>query len=181
MPRSSVIGSALLLALVPAVSLALAQAPSPPQPGPEHAKLAAFVGTWKGHGDVKATSLGPGGTMTWTETCEWFDGGFHLVCKSSVEGSAGKRQGLSIRGWDAETASYTYFGIDSLGWSDFSEGSVKEDTWTWGSERTMEGKIVRSRYTVHQLTPTSTKFTFEMQQQGGGWTLVMEGASEKTK
>jgi len=181
MRRSRLVGSALLFTIVPSVALTLAQAPQAPKPGPEHAKLAAFAGTWKGQAEVKASPFGRGGKMTWTETCEWFEGGFHLVCKSSGESTAAKQQGLSILGWDAETTSYTYYSMDSTGWFNFAEGSVSGDTWIWGSERTMGGKIVRSRYTVHQLTPTSTKFTFEMQQDGGGWTLVMEGGSEKTK
>jgi len=181
MRRSTRKRLALGLGSVLVVGVAAAQAPQASKPGPEHAKLAAFAGAWKGQGDVKSSPLGPAGTLTWTETCERFDGGFYLVCKSSGEGPGGKKQGLSILGWNAETASYTFYGIDSTGWFDFAEGSVSDDTWTWGSERAMGGDIVRSRYTLRQPTPTSTKFTFEMQREGGGWSLVMEGGSEKAK
>jgi len=53
------------------VGVALAQAPSgPPKPGPEHQKLAYFAGKWSSEGDVKPGPFGPGGKVTFTETCE---------------------------------------------------------------------------------------------------------------
>jgi len=168
-----------LVALAVTVSSVPAQTPSPPKPGPEVAKLGVFIGKWKGEADVKASSMGPAGKMTWTETCEWLEGGFHVVCRSSGEGPTGKMQGLAILGWDAGTGSYTHYGVDSTGWSDLAEGSVADDTWTFGSERVVGDDIVRSRYVARRASPTSFTFTFEMQREGGSWTLVMSGKNDK--
>src|SRR5262245_9252036 len=88
---------AICLAL--AGTLGMAQAPSgPPKPGPEHQKLARFVGTWNGKAEMKPGPFGPGGPMTWTETCDWFEGGFSVVCKSDGKGPMGAIKGLGIIG-----------------------------------------------------------------------------------
>lgn len=61
MHKSAVPCLAALITLlsIPAV---LAQEPAPaPKPGPEHEKLAYFIGTWKSEADVKPTAFGPGG------------------------------------------------------------------------------------------------------------------------
>ena len=39
--------------------------------GPEVAKLAYYVGTWRGEGEAKAGPFGPGGKLSSTTTCEW--------------------------------------------------------------------------------------------------------------
>jgi|SRR6266850_4787221 len=82
------------------VGVALAQAPSgPPKPGPEHQKLAYFAGKWSSEGDVKPGPFGPGGKVTFTETCEWFDGNFALVCHSDGKMQDLPHKGLSVMGW----------------------------------------------------------------------------------
>lgn len=59
------------------------QAPSgPPKPEPELQKLAYFAGKWASEGEMKPSSFGPGGKFTFIQTCEWFAGGFALVCHS---------------------------------------------------------------------------------------------------
>ncbi len=187
MHRSTQYWLALGLSSILAAGIAAAQTPDkpatpgPPKPGPEHARLATFLGTWKGQADVKEGPMGPGGKLTWTETCDWFDGGFQLVCKSSGIFPSGKRSGMSIFGYDPESGAYTHFNIDSTGGFDIAVGSVSEEGWVFGSERPVGDDIVRARYMVQEVTPTSKKFTFEMQKEGGAWTLVMSGSSEKAK
>ena len=44
-----------------------------PKPGPEHKKLDMFAGSWTLDGDMKASSMGPGGKMTEIEKCAWMD------------------------------------------------------------------------------------------------------------
>jgi uncharacterized protein DUF1579 len=182
MRSSALIASLSIGVLSIAAALAQDAAPAPPKPGPEVAKLSTFLGTWKGKADVKASPFGPAGKMTWTETCDWFEGGFQVVCKSTAETPQGKRQSMSILRWDTEADAYEYFSIDSGGASHMAEGSVTSGgTWTFGSESMMEKQIVRSRYTLRNPSPTTKTFTFEIQREHGGWTVVSEGSSEKSK
>src|SRR2546423_15436050 len=72
--------AAVTLLVAPALS---AQAPAaPPKPGPEVQKLAYFAGRWSEVADMKASPMGPGGKATVSSSCEWFSGGFFLVCRS---------------------------------------------------------------------------------------------------
>src|SRR5438128_9471790 len=51
------------------VAAVMAQAPAgPPQPGPEHKKLAYFVGKWTSEAELKPSPFGPGGKYLATET-----------------------------------------------------------------------------------------------------------------
>ena len=61
-----------------------------PKPGPEVKKLGYFVGTWKSEGELKENPFGmPPGKYAGTDNCEWFHGGFQVVCHSSAKGPAG--------------------------------------------------------------------------------------------
>jgi len=66
----------VLIAVLLVVALRAQVPEGPPKPGLEHDKLAYFVGKWTSEGEAKATSFGPGGKYTATETCEWFAGKF---------------------------------------------------------------------------------------------------------
>ena len=44
----------------------------------------------------------------------------------------------------------------------------------------MNGKVLKSRYTIKQASPTSYTFKWEMQQgDGGTWAPLMEGKATK--
>ncbi|HEX9637557.1 MAG TPA: hypothetical protein VGB99_08495, partial [Acidobacteriota bacterium] len=67
-------------ALVSILSLGMAaaqaqQTQQPPQPGPEHQRLGYFAGQWRFEGEMKEGPMGPGGPVTMSDRCEWFDGG----------------------------------------------------------------------------------------------------------
>src|SRR5688500_18254741 len=88
------------LLIVCAVSIVLvqlglgAQAPQPQKPGPEHQRLAYFVGTWTGDGEMKPGPFGPGGKMSSKDTCEWFEGGFVVVCRGDGKSPMGPIKNL---------------------------------------------------------------------------------------
>src|SRR6185437_3442698 len=56
------------------VQLAAAQGQAASQPGPEHQRLGYFVEKWKAEGEIKPGPMGPGGKITSTDNCEWFEG-----------------------------------------------------------------------------------------------------------
>jgi len=144
-------------------------------------KLAYYVGTWKGEGEVKAGPFGPAGKFSGTDTCEWFAGGFHLVCRGEGTSPEGKRTGLSILAYDAEAKAYTYYGISSFGESDAAKGSLTGSTWTWLWDGKAAGKPAKYRITQVEVSPTSYTFGIENSVAGGPWTVLMEGKFTKIK
>jgi hypothetical protein len=159
----------------------LAQTAQPPKPGPEVQKLAYYVGTWRFEGEIKAGSFFPAGKYSVTGTCEWFAGGFHVVCRSEGTGPAGKRTELSILAYDAEAKTYTYYGISSLGENDSSQGSLTGNTWTYLWDGKAAGKPAKFRYTEVQVWPTAYTFKLENSVAGGPWTVIEEGKATKVK
>jgi hypothetical protein len=157
--------------------------PAPPQPGPAQAKLAVFAGRWTMESETKPGPMGPGGKMTGSDTCEWFTGGFHLVCRNESRGPMGEMKGLGILGYDSERQRYTYYGIDNSGFgsSDMAYGQVTGDTWNWESESMMGGKPVKSRYSIKLLTPDSYSFQLDMSIDGGPWTTAIVGTETRAK
>ncbi|MGB8986642.1 MAG: DUF1579 family protein, partial [Candidatus Sulfotelmatobacter sp.] len=90
------------------VAVAAAAQMQPPKPAPELKKLDVFVGSWTLDGTMKPGTMGPGGTMTENEKCEWMEGGFYLVCHSDYKSSMGNGVGLSVMGYSADDKAYTY-------------------------------------------------------------------------
>jgi hypothetical protein len=160
-----------------------AQAPQAPKPGPEHEKLGYFVGKWTSEGEMKPSPFGPGGKMTMTETCNWFEGKFVVLCHSQGKGPMGAVKGVAIMSYSTEEKVYTYYGADSTGMTMASvpRGTVQGDTWTYTDESTMGGQKVKSRFTMTVQSPTAYTFKWEMQGADGKWTSLMEGRAAKTK
>jgi len=160
----------------------MAQQPAgPPQPGPEHKKLAYFAGKWTSEGETKPGPFGPGGKFTFTETCEWFTGGFALVCHSEGKFGEATVKGLSVMGYDPSEKTYTYFETNTMGENFFSRGNVEGDTWTWHNEGKMNDKPVRARFTLKQVSADSSTYKFEMASGDAPFTLVMEGKQTRAK
>jgi hypothetical protein len=152
--------------------LAQAQAPAgPPKPGPEHKRLAAFVGKWTSEGEMKENPFGPAGKFTFSENCYWFSGRFHVVCNSDVQGS--------IMGYDPEEKVYTYYEINSMGEAELSKGTVDGKVWTWTNEARMGGKPTKSRFTLTQESADSQSYKFEMSVGNGPMQMIMEGKSTR--
>ena len=169
-----------LTCLALAGGLAAAQAPQgPPKPGPEHQKLARFVGTWNGKAEMKPSPFGPGGPMTWTESCDWFEGGFSVVCKSDGKGPTGPIKGLGIVTYNPEEKTYTHYGVDNMGWSSLSKGSVSGKVWTYTSKGTMGGKTNYERFTITEVADNKQSFTWAVSEDGKTWKVMMEGESSK--
>jgi hypothetical protein len=162
---------------------ALAQAPQALKPGPEHERLGYFVGKWTSEGEVKASPMGPGGKMTSTETCEWFEGRFAVVCRSEGTGPMGPGKSISILGYSPDEKVYTYYGVENSGMAMTSipRGTLRGDTWTYFDESLMGGKKVKSRVIIKELSPTAYTFTMEMQGPDGKWAPLMESKNTKVK
>jgi len=175
---------AMVVVLLLAATTAMAQAPGKaPTPGPENKRLGAFVGKWSGTADTKASPMGPAGKMSWTETCEWFNGNFAVVCRTDGTGPMGPSKGLGILSYSTEDKTYIYNGIESTnGEFQTAKGTVQGKVWTWLGDGKMAGKPFKVRYTSTEVSNDSQSFKFEMSQDAGKtWTLVQEGKSTRAK
>jgi hypothetical protein len=168
----------ILTAVLVFAAAAVAQM-QPPKPGPEVKKLDVFVGTWILDGNMKPGMMGPGGSMTENEKCEWMDGGFYLVCHSDYKSTMGNGVGLSVMGYSADDKAYTYREFNSFGEFEDSKGILDGDTWTWTSEEKMGTMTMKGRFTIKVTSASSYNFTFEMSQDGTKWGTVMDGKASK--
>jgi hypothetical protein len=150
-------------------------------PGPEVQKLDVFAGSWTLTGDLKPGSMGPGGTITENETCEWMEGKFYLVCHTDFKGSMGNGSGLSILGYSTKDKMYTYREFNSWGEFEDSRGSVDGSTWTWTSDENFNGTPMKGRFTMKFTSPTAYDFAFDVSQDGTKWTTIMDGKATKSK
>ena len=168
----------LSVAGVPAVA---AQGAAAPKPGPEHARLGYFVGKWTAEGEVKAGPMGPGGMFSSSDTCEWFEGRFSVVCRSEGKFPTGPTKSIGILGYSPEEKVYTYYGVDNTNMTMASvpKGTLQGDTWTYTDESTMGGQKVKSRVTIKELSPKQYTFTMEFQGPDGKWAPVMESKNTK--
>jgi len=164
----------------------LARAAEPagaPQPSPEQQKLGYFVGDWTSKGDVRTNPFMPAGPFTSTDHCEWFEGGFSVVCHTDGKGPMGAMKGIGIMGYSTEEKVYTYYGLDSspMAMTTVPRGKVTGKDWVYDDESTMGGKKIKNRYTMTELSPTEYTFRWQMAGEDGAWTTVMEGKSTKAK
>jgi hypothetical protein len=160
----------------------IAQAPpAAPKPGPEQKRLEYFVGKWTTEGELKPGPMGPGGKLTSNDTCEWFEGGFAVICRGDGTTPMGPGKSLGILGYSAEEKVYTYYGVDNSGMSMTSvpRGTLTGDTWTYTDESQMGGQKVKSRVTIKELSPTAYTFMMEIQGPDGKWAPVMESKSTR--
>jgi hypothetical protein len=158
---------------------ALAQE-STPKPAPEHKKLDVLAGSWVLEGDVKPNHMGPGGKMTESETCEWMEGAFFLVCHVDFKSAnSGTGSGLAVLGYSTAEKAYTYREFNSWGEFEDSRGTLDGDTWTWTSDEKMGDTMVKGRFTMKFMSPATYTFTYEMSQDGAKWTALIDGKATK--
>ena len=157
-------------------SLLRAQAPpAPPKPGPEHKKLEYFLGKWTVEGEIKANEFVRAGKTVSTETATLGPGGFYV--ESRYEGPLGTR--LAIIGYDSHAKVYTSYYASSVGLVGTGTGTVNGNTWTWMVEDKYAGKAVKGRTTITMLSPTQYTIKYEMADEKGGYTTMVEGKATK--
>lgn len=182
MKKQGVVILATLLAHSVCSAMVRGQQPAgPPQPGPEEKRLGYFVGKWKQEVDVKPSALGPGHKGTSNQTCDWFPGGFQVVCHGDFSGTVGERKDLSLFSYSREEKAYLYYHIISDGDQDSSKGTVQGDTWTWQSEAKVGGKVIKGRFIYKEASKDTATMTYEIQGDDGKWNLVMEMKAHRVK
>jgi hypothetical protein len=163
------------------LQVAAAQGPEPPKPGPEHQRLAYFVGKWKAEGEIKPGPMGPGGRMSTTDDCQWFEGKYSVICRSEGTTPMGPSKSIGILGYNPEEKVYTYYGVDNSGMNmaSVAKGNLKGDTWTYTDQGTMGGQKYKSRVIIKEISPKSYSFKMDMQGPDGKWMPMMESKNTK--
>lgn len=103
----------------------------PPRPGPEHARLEAFVGRWSTRGQVLPDASGAAAEIVGTDTYEWMPGRFFLLHRVDVRIGGESVEALEVIGWDAERGTYFMRSFDSQGNTGTMRASVRGGTWTF--------------------------------------------------
>jgi hypothetical protein len=172
--------SGMILAAGMVLAAAAMAQESTPKPAPEHKKLDVLVGSWVLEGDVKPSSMGPGGKVTENEKCEWMEGGFFLICHVDFKSAtSGNGSGLSVIGYSTSDKAYTYREFNSWGEFEDSRGTLDGDTWTWTSDEKMGDAVMKGRFTMKFTSPAAYTFTYEMSPDGAKWTAVVDGKATK--
>lgn len=152
-----------------------------PKPGPEQARIGYFAGTWQAEGELTASSMGPAGPTTATDVCEWFSGGFQLICHGEATSPRGSAKTGSIWSYDPAQQAYTYYGYTSMGESFYVLGHVEGKVWTWKAEFPVEGTNMHMRATITEEPPAAYSYKLEMSPDGTTWTEVEKGHATKKK
>jgi hypothetical protein len=151
---------------------------------PEVQRLAYYLGAWKGEGETKAGPFGPAGKLSSTTTCDWFTGGFHMVCRGEERGPTGKRTFLNILAYDEKAKAYTEYGISSLGESEYSTGGSiagNKRTFVKDLDSDVKGMVTKLRYIEVQVSPEFYTYRAEASKDGAPWTVIAEGKVTKTR
>ena len=152
-----------------------------PKPGPEHKRLEHMIGQWNYQGEATASPLGPGGKITGSETCEWSQGGFGVVCRSKGTGPKGPSTNLSVMSYDSTNKAYTYYALSSLGDNIYVRGQIKGNLWIFEDDIQADGKPMKIRATVTEESPTVNAFKLEVGPAGGPMMVIEQGKSTKQK
>lgn len=171
----------LLVTLAACVSITgVSTQEGPPKPGPEHKRIEYFKGTWNFVGDAKASPMGPAGAATFKETCEMWEGGFALVCRSDGKNPIGPAKSISLMSYDVEKKAYTYTAVETNSPAFTAYGQVSDATWSWKSESTMGGKTMAMLVTITEKGGTAYDFKMEMAMDGAPPVTIMEGKATKS-
>lgn len=101
-----------------------------PRPGPQHARLAPFVGRWQTAGRVLADASSPEMEIAGTDSYEWLPGGFFLLHRVDVRIGGERVQALEVMGWDAGRQVYVARSYDDRGNEEVMHGTLRDGTWT---------------------------------------------------
>jgi len=157
-------------------------AQTPRKPGAEETRIGYFAGQWNVEGEVMPFPGWPSGKFNSSETCEWFAGGFQLICHS--EGTIPWHGAVKVRvvlAYSPMGKTYTYHRISNLGSTYFWEGTVSGNVWTWTMESNVDGKLTKSRMTVTERSPISYTVKIEFSTDGGAFVLLEEMKASKVQ
>lgn len=136
-----------------------AQIQDRPKPGPEHLKLAAWVGEWTYEGVLMDTPLGPGGKFVGHESVRWILDGLFLEFRDKDKGVYGGKEstyeGVIILWYDPVAKTYKVHSFDNDGFVGMGVVTHQRGSdWTAsGTGTNSKGKTTKTRH--------ATTFSFD--------------------
>jgi hypothetical protein len=145
-------------------------------------KLGYYIGSWKGHGVSKGGPLAPAGKLSSVMTCDWFAGGFQVLCKGEETSASGTRQFLDILSYDESARSYREYSINNEGDSEYDQGgSLVGNAMTYTIDVAGGKKPVKVRTTEVRVSPGLRTYRAEIAIGGAPWATIAEGEIAKVK
>jgi len=166
---------ALLLALaVPCLAFGQAQTAPPPKPGPEVQRLGHFIGTWSLADELAS------GRQSGTMVCDWFEGGFALICNDTY--TTGRGSDMHIFGYDPLGKTYTWYSVMPTGaGTRVLTLTVDGDRWDADWEATYQGKPARYHREWLEESPTTLRYRSTRSVDGGAPIRISEWRFTRTK
>ena len=112
-----------------------------------------------------------------TETVTLGPGGFYAEVDRPAGGQLPKTVGFMT--YDSHAKVYTSFYANGAGMVGTGTGSVNGNTWTWMVEDKFAGRAIKGRTTITMSSPTQYTIKYEMADEKGGYTTIVEGTSTK--
>ena len=162
------------------LGLVMAGAPLKADASAEVKQLDWFAGKWTLEGEAKTASVfGPAGKASFAMDCRWFMGGASLFCAVDGMTPAGPYHDLMIHVYDAEAKTYRGFDSDNTGMSNPFTLAFGKEGWTYSYEFKMNGKPVKMRMRLTDVTKDTCSYIQEVSTAGGPFTVISEGKGRK--
>ena len=108
---------------------------------------------------------------SFTEVCELFPGGHHMVCYATSQSGESVTRHMSIITWSAEEQCFLYFGIGSSGSVKRYRGAFENGAWSFTGSATIENAPASVRIVT---TPLREGFRFLEEYSFDGLTWITE-------
>jgi steroid delta-isomerase-like uncharacterized protein len=173
----------MLIAVLCLAGVAWGQQPGPaPKPGPEHQKLALWVGDWQYEGQAKESPLGPAGKFSGQMTARPILGGFFVEFRGHETSPLGDIDWVETYGYDPVREKYTWTGFTSDGSGSTGTYTLDGATISYAGTMTAAGKQYRIRgTTVFAPDFMSTVDKQEISTDGKTWAAFSERKFTKVK
>jgi hypothetical protein len=172
--RGLLLAVLLLVLAVPCLVIGQAQTVPPRKPGPEVQRLGHFVGTWSLADELSS------GKLSGTMVCDWFEGGFALICQDTY--TTGRGSDMHIFGYDPQGKTYTWYSVMPTGaGTRVVTLTVDGDRWVADWEDTYQGKPTRYHREWLEESPAALRYRSTRSVVGGAPITVSEWRFTKTK
>jgi hypothetical protein len=142
--------------------------------------LGVFVGHWEGGGKFATTAMSTAGSVTSKTDCAWSAQGHYLVCEQILTDEKGTHQQLTVYTPSDEGSDFTYYTITGSGSPFTGKVKIEGNVWTYDNRFEQDGKKTEVR-TINTFTGDEESFKTEYAIDGGAWTTMLEGKSQRTK
>lgn len=142
--------------------------------------LAIFLGHWEGSGTFYDTALSKASTLTSKTDCAWSPTTFYLVCEQTITDEKGAHHQLTVYTPSDDSSDYTYYTITGSAAPFTGKVKIEGNTWTYDNRFEQDGKKTEVR-TVNVFSGDEENFKTEFSVDGGPWTTMLQGKSQRKK